>query len=172
MTRRPPRSTLFPYTTLFRSPIRGQKETVAPELRATFRRHKQAVRENFDRQVLQQVVPAGTVMKDVYLETTEPGLTYGRQVATYALLVGLPFETPVGLCVDVLVTDHGYRSLTGVPVPFHVPSASVHELEALPGIGKKRAAPLKVKRPRSVEEFAAIVQDPAVMATLAPHLRF
>ena len=153
-------------------PIRGQKETVAPELRSTFRKHKEAVREQFDRQVLQQVVPAGTVMKDVYLETVEPGLTYGRQIATYALLVGIPFETTVDRFVDVLITDHGYRSLTGVPVPFHVPSASVHELEALPGIGKKRAVDLKVKRPKSVDEVAAIVQDPKIMQVLAPHLRF
>ena len=153
-------------------PIRGQKETVAPELRATFRRHKQAVREEFDRALLQKVAPAGTVLKDVYLEATEPGLTYGRQVATYAILVGIPYETQVDRFVDVLVTDHGYRSLTGVPVPFHVPSASVHELEALPGIGKKRAVSLKVKRPRSLAEFAAIVQDDAIVAALAPHLAF
>jgi radical SAM superfamily enzyme with C-terminal helix-hairpin-helix motif len=153
-------------------PIRGQKETVAPELRAAFRKHKQAVREQFDRQVLQQVVPAGTVMKDVYLEAVEPGLTYGRQVATYALLVGIPFETAIDRFTDVLVTDHGYRSITGVPVPFHVPSASVKQLEALPGIGKKRAVDLKVQRPGSLAEVAAIVQDPAIMAVLAPHLRF
>jgi radical SAM superfamily enzyme with C-terminal helix-hairpin-helix motif len=153
-------------------PIRGQKETVAPELRATFRRHKQAVREEFDRALLQKVAPAGTVLKDVYLEATEPSLTYGRQIATYAILVGIPYETQVDRFVDVLVTDHGYRSLTGVPVPFHVPSASVHELEALPGIGKKRAVSLKVKRPRSPAEFAAIVQDDAIVAALAPHLAF
>jgi radical SAM superfamily enzyme with C-terminal helix-hairpin-helix motif len=153
-------------------PIRGQKETVAPELRGTFRKHKQAVREQFDRDVLRQVAPAGTVMKDVYLEAVEPSLTYGRQIATYALLVGIPYETAIDRFVDVLVTDHGYRSLTGVPVPFHVPSASMKELEALPGIGKKRAVDLKLKRPTSVDEVAAIVQDPKVMQVLAPHLRF
>jgi predicted nucleic acid-binding OB-fold protein len=48
----------------------------------------------------------------------------------------------------------------------------MHELEALPGIGKKRAVSLKVKRPRSLDEFAAIVGDPAVVAPLAPHLAF
>jgi radical SAM superfamily enzyme with C-terminal helix-hairpin-helix motif len=153
-------------------PIRGQKETVAPHLRHTFLKHKREVREQFDREVLRDVAPAGTVLRSVYLEKTEPGITYGRQVATYALLVGIPYETQVGRFVDVLVTDHGYRSLTGVPVPFHVPSASMHELEALPGIGKKRAVSLKVKRPRSLEEFAAIVQDDAVVARLAPHLAF
>jgi len=114
----------------------------------------------------------GTVLRDVYLEKTEPSLTYGRQIATYALLVGIPYETGTGRFSDILVTDHGYRSLTGVPVPFHVPSAKVKELEALPGIGKKRAVSLKVKRPRSLEEFSAIVGDPAIVQVLAPHLTF
>src|SRR2546427_4138207 len=31
MIRRPPRSTLFPYTTLFRSHLRGQDDAVVPE---------------------------------------------------------------------------------------------------------------------------------------------
>src|SRR3712207_7684120 len=31
MIRRPPRSTLFPYTTLFRSPLRGEFEGLRPE---------------------------------------------------------------------------------------------------------------------------------------------
>jgi radical SAM superfamily enzyme with C-terminal helix-hairpin-helix motif len=153
-------------------PIRGQKETVAPELRGTFKAHKLAVREQFDQAILREVVPVGTVMKSVYLETTEPSLTYGRQIATYALLVGIPYETEVDRFVDVLITGHGYRSVTGIPVPFHVPTASVKHLEMLPGIGKKRALNLFVKRPKSVAAFAAIVGDPAVMAPLAPHLSF
>ncbi len=153
-------------------PIRGQKETIDPKLRSTFIKHKKAVRENFDRQVLQSVIPAGTVLRNVYLEKTEPSLTYGRQIATYALLVGIPYEVAVNRFVDVLVTDHGYRSITGIPVPFHVPSAGMKQLEALPGIGRKRAADVKVKQPKSVAEFSAIVDDPAIMSVLAPHLTF
>jgi radical SAM superfamily enzyme with C-terminal helix-hairpin-helix motif len=153
-------------------PIRGQKETVAPELKHTFITHKKAVREEFDQAVLRQVAPTGTVLKDVYLEAHEPSLTYGRQIATYALLVGIPYETPINRFVDVLVTDHGYRSLTGVPVPFHVPSASMKELEAFPGIGKKRALSLKVKQPKSLDDFAKIVDDPVIVAMLAPHMTF
>src|SRR3712207_7303634 len=34
MIRRPPRSTLFPYTTLFRSPLRARAENCEPEQRA------------------------------------------------------------------------------------------------------------------------------------------
>ncbi|MES2154034.1 MAG: radical SAM protein [bacterium] len=153
-------------------PIRGQKETINPKLKSTFIKHKMAVREGFDRHVLRQVAPTGTILKDVYLEKTEPGITYGRQIATYALLVGIPYETRIDRFVDIMVTDHGYRSLTGIPVPFHVPSASMKELEAIPGIGRKRALDIKVKRPASLAEFSAIVQDDAIVAPLAPHLKF
>lgn len=153
-------------------PIRGQKAAIDPKLKGTFIRHKKAVREEFDRAILKEVAPAGTVMRDVYLEKSEPGLTYGRQIATYALLVGVPYATAIDRFVDILVTDHGYRSLTGIPVPFHVPSAGMKELEALPGIGRKRALDIKVKRPKNVAEFAAIVQDDAIMANLGPHLAF
>ncbi|HUR61070.1 MAG TPA: radical SAM protein [Candidatus Thermoplasmatota archaeon] len=154
-------------------PIRGQKDTIDPKLKKTFLNHKKAVREQFDRDVLREVAPAGTVLKSVYLEKTEPGITYGRQIATYALLVGIPYEIPeLNRFVDVLITDHGYRSLTGMPTPFHVPSASVKQLECLPGIGKKRALDIKVKRPKSIAEFSAIVQDDLIVGKLAQHLAF
>lgn len=153
-------------------PIRGQKETINPKLKRTFINHKKAVRETFDKAILQQVVPVGTVMRSVYLEKVEPSLTYGRQIATYALLVGIPYETEINRFVDILVTDHGYRSITGVPVPFHVPSASMKQLECLPGIGKKRSVDIKVQRPKDLAEFAAIVQDDAIMAKIGAHLSF
>ncbi len=153
-------------------PIRGQKETVAPKLRKKFITQKKAIRQEFDHALLQAVAPAGTVLRSVYLEKVEPGLTLGRQIATYALLVGIPYETEVERFVDILVTDHGQRSLTGVPVPFHVPSASLKQLQALPGIGKKRALSLKAAAPSDLEAFARIVDDAHVTQMLAPHLAF
>jgi radical SAM superfamily enzyme with C-terminal helix-hairpin-helix motif len=153
-------------------PIRGQKVNMDAKRHKLFVRHKRMVREEFDRQVLESVVPGGTVMRDVYMEKAEPGLTYGRQIASYALLVGVPYATPTDRFTDILVTDHGYRSITGVPIPFHVPSAKLRQLESLPGIGRKRAATLKAKNVKSVAEFAAVVDDPQVMAMLGPHLAF
>ncbi len=153
-------------------PIRGQKQTIDPKLYKHFRKQKEQIRDEIDHVVLEEVVPAGTIMRDVYLEKTEPGLTLGRQIATYALLVGIPYETEVERFVDVLITDHGQRSVTGVPVPFHVPTAALKELNALPGIGKKRAATIKAADPQDLEAFAAAVQDEHVVANLAPHLRF
>jgi radical SAM superfamily enzyme with C-terminal helix-hairpin-helix motif len=106
------------------------------------------------------------------MEKVEPGLTLGRQIATYALLVGVPYETDIDRFSDILVTDHGYRSITGVPVPFHVPGARLKELQALPGIGKKRAAHIKAADAHDVASFAAAVDDGTVVKALTPHLRF
>ncbi|MHB8634475.1 MAG: radical SAM protein, partial [Thermoplasmatota archaeon] len=141
-------------------------------LRRTFQNHQKAVREKFDQAVLREVIPVGTVLKEVFLEKVEPGITYGRQIATYALLVGVAYETEVDRFVDILVTDHGYRSITGIPTPFDVPGAGMKALAALPGIGKKRAVDIKVQRPASLEEFSKIVQDDAIVSFLAPHLAF
>ena len=153
-------------------PIRGQKETIHPRLKPLFLRQKKAIREELDRPLLREVAPAGTVLRDVFLEKTEPGITYGRQIATYALLVGVPYPTDVDRVVDILVTDHGYRSLTGVPVPFRVPGASLKELQALPGVGRKRAVRIKAADPRDAAAFRAALDDPVVADALLPHLRF
>src|SRR5256885_11998873 len=46
MIRRPPRSTLFPYTTLFRSPHLGPEDDRGPEVGDLGQRHEQTAREN------------------------------------------------------------------------------------------------------------------------------
>ncbi len=153
-------------------PIRGQKATIDPKHYRLFRRQKELIRDTIDRPVLQEVIPSGTVLRNVYLEKVEPSLTLGRQIATYALLVGIPYETQINRFVDVLITDHGQRSITGIPVPFHVPSASLKEINALPGIGKKRAAHIKAANPMDLDAFAAAVDDDRVVSMLAPYLRF
>ncbi len=153
-------------------PIRGQTKTIDPKHMGLFRKQKQAIREQIDRPVLQEVAPAGTLLKDVWLETVEPGLTLGRQIASYALLVGIPYETQVDRFVDVLVTDHGFRSVTGVPVPFHVPSANLKQLQSLPGVGKKRAVAIKAAAPTDLAGFQVAVGDEGVATALAPFLRF
>ncbi|MGB1697328.1 MAG: radical SAM protein [Thermoplasmatota archaeon] len=153
-------------------PIRGQKETINPKLKPLFVKQKKAIRETLDQPILREVIPTGTLLRNVYLEKQEPSLTLGRQIATYALLVGVPYETEINRFVDILVTDHGYRSITGVPVPFHVPGASLKELGALPGLGKKRALSVKAGNPKTFEEFAAIVGDEKLTSVLAPHLTF
>ena len=120
---------------------------IADKHKDLFKSYKQEVRETIDQPMLERVAPAGTVLPDVHLEYHESGRTFGRQLGTYPLLVGLPEKRTLGQTIDAVIVDHGYRSVTAVPYPLDINSASMTELEALPGIGKQRAGDLIVNRP-------------------------
>jgi radical SAM superfamily enzyme with C-terminal helix-hairpin-helix motif len=120
---------------------------VATEHKRNFKSYKREVREEIDNPMLQRVAPPGTVLPDVHLEYHQDGKTFGRQLGTYPLLVAVPGERPLGEVIDVAVTDHGFRSVTGVPHPLDANDASMDELAAVPGIGRGRAGDIVVNRP-------------------------
>ncbi|MFB6298496.1 MAG: radical SAM protein [Salinirussus sp.] len=131
-------------------PGTGMDETgaeIARDHGRQFKRYKRVVREEIDNPMLQRVAPPGTVLPDVHLEYHEGGRTFGRQLGTYPLLVAIPGEREIGSVVDVAVTDHGYRSVTGVPYPLDLNDATMDELTAIPGVGDGRAGDLIVDRP-------------------------
>jgi len=134
-----------------------------------FRKFKERVRTEVDHEMLMRVVPEGTVLRDVYTELAEGHLTLGRQVGTYGLLVGVPYDVPLDKFVDVKVTGHGQRSLTAVEYPFDVNHAPMRAIASLPGIGAKRAARIVRARPfQSMTDFAAALDEVRVAERLAP----
>ncbi|MFC7044909.1 radical SAM protein [Halobacteriaceae archaeon GCM10025711] len=120
---------------------------LARDHKKRFKQYKQEIRETIDNPMLQRVAPPGTVLEDVHLEYHKDGTTFGRQLGTYPLLVGIPGERPLGETLDVAVVDHGYRSVTGVPYPLDLNAATMDELTAIPGLGKQRAGNIVVNRP-------------------------
>lgn len=148
-------------------PVR--REFVPLEHHHLFRKFKERVRAEVDHEMLRRVVPEGTVLRDVYLELGEGHLTFGRQVGTYGLLVGVPYDVPRNRFVDVKVTGHGQRSLTAVEYPFDVNHAPMRAIASLPGIGNKRAARIVRARPfASFSDLAASLDDPRVADGIAP----
>ena len=133
---------------------------IAKEHRQQFKPYKRRIREEIDNPMLKRVAPPGTVLPDVHLEYHQDGKTFGRQLGTYPLLVGIPGERDLGTTLDVAVTAHGYRSVTGVPHPLDANEASMTELRAVPGIGKGRAGDIVVGRPYA--SAAEVDVDPAV----------
>ena len=130
---------------------------IAQEHKDQFQAYKREVRETIDNPMLDRVVPPGTVLPDVYLEYHQDGKTFGRQLGTYALLVAVPGERELGTSIDVAITDHGYRSVTGVPYPLDVNAASMDELTAIPGVNRSTAGDVVVGRPYdSVEAVDAV----------------
>lgn len=124
-----------------------------------FNEFKKKVRENIDRPLLREMFPGGTVLKDVYMEKREGKITFGRQIGSYPLLVGVEYPLELGEYIDVKVTDYGYRSITGIEHPFYVNEASFKELQAVPGIGQKRAGRIFTEQPGDEEELREIVED-------------
>lgn len=143
--------------------------TIAVEHKRAFKGYKRTVRETIDRPMLERVAPRGTVLRDIHLEYHEAGTTFGRELGTYPLLIGLPGERPLGERIDVTVTDHGYRSVSAVPHPLDVNAATMGELQAIPGIGKRRAGDIVVNRPYvSIADVPVEVDLAAYLAVSEP----
>ena len=126
-----------------------------------FRSFKKKVRENIDKPLLEEMFPLGSVLNDVWWETHDDrirrpeqvlnpihrdesiygksGITFGRQIGAYPILVGVPYHIPLETDSDILVTGHGMRSISGVELGLDINSVSQQQLEAIPGIGKKGA---------------------------------
>jgi radical SAM superfamily enzyme with C-terminal helix-hairpin-helix motif len=123
---------------------------------AKFRAFKDFVRTMFDRPMLERVFPIGTVLRDVITEVQGP-LSFGRQMGSYPILIGIPISLTPGTVIDLAVVDFGMRSLTALPVPVDINHLPVPALSWLPGVGKKKAAMVAAKRPfDSSESFRTI----------------
>jgi len=111
-----------------------------------FLKFKDKVRKQIDFPMLNRVVPVGTVLKDVLCEVHD-GITFGRQLASYPLLIGIPSKLTLGRFIDVTVTGHGQRSITGIPYPLDINNADPGLISQLPGVGKKRTTSIVKGRP-------------------------
>jgi radical SAM superfamily enzyme with C-terminal helix-hairpin-helix motif len=67
------------------------------------------------------------------------GLTFGRQIGAYPILIGVPYQIPLETESDILVTGHGMRSISGVEVNLNINEATENQFSAVPGIGNKGA---------------------------------
>ncbi|WP_456365653.1 radical SAM protein [Thermococcus sp.] len=147
---------VFPGTPLWH--IRDRVKT--EKHRKLIQHYKYKIRHEIDLPMLKRVVPVGTVLRDVRAEIYESNLTYGRQMGSYPLIVGIPKEVPLNRFYNVLIVGHGFRSITGIPIPVNVNRESPRVLQYIPGIGKKKAVRILAKRPfRSREEFLALLGE-------------
>ena len=141
------------------TPIYG-KDEAARKHKKLFLDYKKQVRKNIDLPMLRQVVPEGTVLKDVMCEVHEKGITFGRQLGSYPLLVGIPALLPLRKFTDITVTGHGMRSITGIPYPLPVNTAQPSLLRELPGLNRKTADSLIAGVPyTNTEDFLKRVAE-------------
>ncbi|MBE0518418.1 MAG: helix-hairpin-helix domain-containing protein, partial [Thermoplasmata archaeon] len=97
--------------------------------------------------------------------------TFGRQVGTYPLLVGLPYAFEIGMDIDIAVIGCGPRSVTGIANPTNANTASMAMLEAIPGIGRRRAMTIIRKRPfDDPEDLWQIFDEETALASARSYL--
>ncbi|MCC7577072.1 MAG: radical SAM protein [Methanomethylovorans sp.] len=119
-----------------------------------FLRYKEKVRKEIDHPMLRKVVPAGTVLRNVLLEVNEGNTTFGRQMGSYPLLVGIPAKLGTGYYTDVTVIEHGFRSITAIPYPLDVNNSGLELLQRVPGVGRSMAAKIFRERPyKDIQEL-------------------
>jgi radical SAM superfamily enzyme with C-terminal helix-hairpin-helix motif len=119
-----------------------------------FQQYKKKVRENIERPMLIKILPQGALIKDVFTEKHDGKLTFGRQLGSYPLLIGVPGIFPLNNFLDVKVVDYGFRSITAIPYPLDINNAQRQTIESIPSIGKKRAIRILAKRPfKNIDEI-------------------
>jgi radical SAM superfamily enzyme with C-terminal helix-hairpin-helix motif len=141
--------------------------------KTVFHQFKRKVKDNIERPMLKRLFPPSTLLKEVYTEIYQGKLTYGRQMGSYPLLVGMPGVFPLHRFLNVKVVDYGYRSITAIPYPLDINTAPRETLETLPGIGSKRAIRILRKRPfQTRNELMNIFDDQDVAKSLLEYIAF
>lgn len=137
-----------------------------------FRLFKKKVREEIDRPMLKRLLPKDTVLRDVYLELRKGRTTFGRQVGSYPILVGIPYGKGLNEFIDVAVLSHGFRSVAGIEYPLDVNEASLRALASIPGIGPKRAGRIVRARPiLTKEDFIGCLDEEEVAVRALHYVR-
>jgi len=134
--------------------------------RELFKIYKERIRNEIDLPMIQKVFPIGSVLRRVYPEYKEGKITFARQLGSYPVLVGVvgDLKEPA----DVVVVDHGPRSITGLRLPLNLNRASYDELMHIPTIGERRAKRIVLSRPfRSFNEVMEVLEnDPNCLQVL------
>jgi len=146
----------------------------------SFIKFKNSVREDIDKPLLKELFPLGGKLCNVNWESHDgrtrlpvhlteahtsqdcygkPGITFGRQIGAYPILIGVEYKIPLETSSSIIVTGHGARSITGVEIGMDHDKITEKQLSAIPGIGAKSAWKLiservKLKRKNSQSSFS------------------
>lgn len=71
------------------------------------------IRQTIDYEMLKRLMPLGHVLKDIRMEVHDGNTTFGRQIGTYPLIVGVKERLELGKFFDIKVREHMLRSIVG-----------------------------------------------------------
>lgn len=112
-----------------------------------FTYYKDKIRDDIDTAMLKKIYPPGTILKNIQILDRKGGFSYGKQIASYSITVKFPMELDDKKFYDGMIIDHNERSLTAIPYPADFITLPRKALELIPGISKKAASDIILKRP-------------------------
>ena len=134
-------------------------------LRKKFEYYRNKIRAEVDKPMLEKCFPAGTVLKDVILESKHDGYILGRPLGSYPVTVKIPPGDPGAenayrekKPVNIIISGYFERSIMGISHPVRINILSEQALMHLPGIGKKRAVQVFNKMPHSYRDLSEIAE--------------
>ncbi len=129
--------------------------------RNVFFKHKEKVRQTIDLEMIRRVAPQGTVLYSAFLEGEEGKGYLLRLLGTYPLLCRMPAGSQPTEVTDLVVVDHGPRSLIVLPYPINPNNTSLAQWRSIPGIGSKRATRIKAGGPISdIKQIEERIENP------------
>jgi len=144
--------------------IWSQGTSIISRHKQYFKKYKTLMRKFIDMPMLRRVLPKGTILRSVYTEKYLGNKTLGRQVGSYPILVVIPEKLPLGKKVDVIVISYGFRSVSGLPYPIDINSASPKVVRLIPNIKKETIAKILKYRPfRDENDFKCKVGDTEIL---------
>jgi len=151
---------------------RAWEENALPVPDRIFRQFKEDVRRSFDLPMIRSVFPEGTVLHDVIIEESGE-MSFGRQMGSYPILAGIPMLVPVRTVMDLVIVDHGMRSVTALPWPVPVNTLPAKAIKWIPGLNKPAQGRILARRPYSDHsslEQAAGCSLPPIFSFTSPEV--
>lgn len=134
-----------------------------------YRFYRKKIRDEIDAAMLKSIYPYGTSLKKVKISEKRNGISYGRQIASYAITVKIRGEFDKGTIHDIAVVGHEERSIGGIPIPLNINRADEKQVGALPGVGRKSASSIILERPfGEVGELLRVA--PSIDERILPYL--
>lgn len=136
-----------------------------------FKKYKQKINQEINQAMLKKVFPTGVILNDLYSEKLKGSVNYCRQLGTYPILTAVIGEQD-SFFKQAKVIDHGYRSITALKWPQKLNQYNKKELEAIPGIGSKRASKIILTKPKNKSELQKILGSDFKEKTLEAFFKF
>ncbi|RLF57168.1 MAG: radical SAM protein [Thermoplasmata archaeon] len=144
-------------------------EKIIRKHKKDFQSFKYKVKTTIEQPLLKKLIPRCAILTDIYPELWKGNITFGRQIGSYPILVGIPGKYPLNKPLTIKIIDHGYRSVTGIPYPLNINTCPQKTIESLNGIGKKRAIRIIKNRPYdTIKDLENILDDKEILSPIIP----